>query len=198
MGRGPSRALRQLLGALLMAGARGTGQLRRAMAWYWFRRLVGPHRRRAAWRSLGASIGDTAIIGPRVTMRNPAHVSVGEGSRLGGRVWIDSWGEVTIGANVLMNGDIDLFSTQHLLDDPNFKGERRSVQIGDYVWLPWKVIVLPGVSIGDYAVIGSGSVVAEDIPAYAVAAGNPARVLKERARIAYSYVPSSLHLQQND
>jgi maltose O-acetyltransferase len=125
-------------------------------------------------------------------MRNPKHVSIGAGSRIGGRVWIDSWGEITIGSNVLMNGEIDLFSTQHLLDHPRLKEERRAVSIGDYAWLPWKIIVLPGVSIGSHAVIGSGSVVSRDVPDYGVAVGNPARVVKERARIEYKYVPATI------
>lgn len=162
------------------------------MKWFAFRRILDPANRRKAWCLLGARIDETALIGPRVWMRNPANVTVGAGSRLGGRVWIDSWGEVTIGCNVLMNGEIDLFCTQHLLDHPRFKGERSSVWIGDYVWLPWKIVVLPGVRIGDYAVIGTGSVVTSDVPEYGVAAGNPARVVKERARIEYTYVPTRL------
>ena len=125
-------------------------------------------------------------------MRVPSQVSIGAGSKLGGRVWIDSWGEVSIGSNVIMDGDIDLLTTQHFVDHPRFKGERRFVAIGDYVWLPLKVIVLPGVTIGDYAVVGTGSVVTTDVAPYNVVAGNPARVIKERARIDYQYIPSAV------
>ncbi len=125
-------------------------------------------------------------------MRNPRNVSIGAHSRIGGRVWIDSWGEITIGSNVLMNGEIDLLSTQHLIDHPRLKGERLSISIGDYVWLPWKIIVMPGVKIGDYAVIGTGSVVTHDVPDYGVAVGNPARVVRERARIEYTYCATDI------
>jgi acetyltransferase-like isoleucine patch superfamily enzyme len=176
----------------MVALARSIGRLQRAMGWFWFRRVLDPATRRRTWCELGARIDDTAVIGPRVHMRDPSNVSVGAHTRLGGRVWIDSWGEVTIGRNVITNGDIDLFTTQHLLDHPRFRGERRSVSIGDYVWLPWKIVVLPGVSIGNYAVIGTGSVVTEDIPEYGVAAGNPARVIGERARIEYTYVATKI------
>jgi acetyltransferase-like isoleucine patch superfamily enzyme len=183
---------RKLLSAVLVVLAHRSGWLLRAMKWRSFRRLLDPAHRGAAWRLLGASIDETAIVGPRVWMRNPANVTIGAGSRLGGRVWIDSWGEVTIGRNVLMNGEIDLFCTQHLLDHPRFRGERHPISIGDYVWLPWKVVVMPGVRIGNYAVIGTGSVVTNDVPDYAVAAGNPARVVKQRAHIDYTYVPTTL------
>ena len=50
--------------------------------------------------------------------------------------------------------------------------------IGDNVWIGGGAIVLPGVTIGNNAIIGAGSVVTRDIPADTVAAGNPARVLK--------------------
>lgn len=162
------------------------------MGWYTYRRMIGAAGRRRAWCLLGATIAETAMIGPKVWMRNPKHVTIGAGSRIGGRVWIDSWGQITIGANVLMNGEIDLLSTQHLIDHPRFKRDRRSVSIGDYVWLPWKIVILPGVKIGNYAVIGTGSVVAHDVPDYGVAVGNPARVVKERARIEYTYIPTDI------
>ena len=53
-----------------------------------------------------------------------------------------------------------------------------SIHIGDKAWLGFNVIVLKGVSIGEGAIIGAGSVVTSDIPAYCIAAGNPAAVVK--------------------
>jgi len=174
----------------VIALAERSGYLRRAMSLYAFRRLIGPDGRRTAWRALGARIDETALIGPGVRMRNPDRVSVGAGTKLGGRMSIEGWGEVTIGRHVLMNNS-DLFTSQHYIDDPGLKGERRFISIGDYAWLPHKIIILPGVRIGSHAVVGTGSVVSRDVPEYAVAVGNPARVVKERARIKYSYTPTS-------
>ena len=54
----------------------------------------------------------------------------------------------------------------------------KPVRIGDDVWIGGNVTILPGVTIGDRAVIGAGSVVTEDIPADSVAVGVPARVVK--------------------
>lgn len=55
----------------------------------------------------------------------------------------------------------------------------RPVTIGNKVWVGFNSIVLCGVAIGEGAVIGAGSVVTRDIPAWTVAAGNPARVIKD-------------------
>jgi acetyltransferase-like isoleucine patch superfamily enzyme len=54
------------------------------------------------------------------------------------------------------------------------------VTIGDNVWMGARVTVLPGVTIGENAVIGAGSVVTKDIPPNAIAVGNPAQVLRLR------------------
>lgn len=58
----------------------------------------------------------------------------------------------------------------------------RSVSIGDDVWIGTRVTILPGVKIGTGAVIGACSVVTKDIPSYAVAVGNPARVIRQRGK----------------
>lgn len=53
------------------------------------------------------------------------------------------------------------------------------ITVGDNVWIGANVVVLPGVTIGENSVIGAGSVVTKDVPANAVAVGNPCRVLRE-------------------
>ena len=190
---GPLRRLRRrcrlLTVTLALRIAKRIGRLQRMMTWYVFAKSLGPDGRRKAWQMLGADIADNVWLSPRVWMQIPSRVSIGAGSKLGGRVAIESYGQVNIGRNVLMN-EVDLFSTQHDIDDPSMKGDRRTITIGDYVWMPHKIIVLPGVRIGSHAVIGTGSVVSNDVPDYGVAVGNPARVVKERARVKYTYVPA--------
>lgn len=53
------------------------------------------------------------------------------------------------------------------------------ITIGKKVWLPWRVFIMPGVTIGDNVVIGADSLVNKDLPANCLAAGSPAKVLKE-------------------
>ena len=55
----------------------------------------------------------------------------------------------------------------------------KKVLIKDHCWIGEKVIVMPGVTIGSYSIIGAGSVVTQDIPDYCIAVGNPAKVIKK-------------------
>ena len=57
--------------------------------------------------------------------------------------------------------------------------ETKPVSIGSHAWVGEKAIVLPGVKIGEHAIVGAGSVVTKDVPAYTMAVGNPARVIKK-------------------
>lgn len=58
--------------------------------------------------------------------------------------------------------------------------EKRKVTIGNDVWIGQRVMIMPGVTIGDGCIIAAGAVVTKDIPPYSIAGGVPARVLKSR------------------
>ena len=60
--------------------------------------------------------------------------------------------------------------------------EQKPVLIGNDVWLGRRVLIMPGVHIGDGCIIGAGAVVTKDIPPYSVAGGVPAKVLKSRIK----------------
>lgn len=96
------------------------------------------------------------------------------------------YGKVVIGNNVMMAPDCIIYVRNHessRLDIPMCEQgstEERPVVIGNDVWIGGRVIILPGVKIGDGAIIGAGSVVTKDVSEYDVVAGNPARVIKNR------------------
>ena len=91
-------------------------------------------------------------------------------------------GKVTIGDNVMLAPNVSIYTASH----PIHPLSRNSgyeygipVSIGNNVWIGGNVVILPGITIGDNAVIGAGSVVTKDIPANVIAAGNPCRILRE-------------------
>ena len=110
--------------------------------------------------------------------------AIGNNSGIGGNAHF--YGKVVIGNNVMMAPDCIIYVRNHessRLDIPMCEQgstEERPVVIGNDVWIGGRVIILPGVKIGDGAIIGAGSVVTKDVSEYDVVAGNPARVIKNR------------------
>lgn len=92
---------------------------------------------------------------------------------------------VTIGDDVIMGPDVKIYSRNHVFDDPDrpiaVQGKRfLTTSVGDDVWIGANVVILAGVKIGAHCVIGAGAVVTRDVPEWSIAAGNPARVIRDR------------------
>lgn len=108
------------------------------------------------------AIGADCSVNPFAVVRGD--VQMGDGVRIGAHTSI-------LGFNHLMEPDAPVF-TQGL--------SSRGIVLGDDVWIGSQVTILDGVVVGDHVVIGAGSVVTKSVPDYAVVAGNPARVLRDR------------------
>ena len=82
----------------------------------------------------------------------------------------------------MMGPNVHIYTTSHhySTESHHIEGmvEQKTVTIGEYVWIGYGVIILPGVTIGDHVIIGAGSVITKDIPSGVVAAGNPCVVKK--------------------
>lgn len=113
-----------------------------------------------------------------------AGLHIGDQTYIGPRSVLGAGGGIRIGRKVLFGAGVQLLAEDHAIDAEGFVAdqglERRGIVVGDGAWLGNGVIVLDGVTIGEGAVVGAGSVVTRDVPAGAVAAGNPARVLRAR------------------
>lgn len=97
---------------------------------------------------------------------------------------------ITIGDHVLFGPNVSLYTASH----PLHKVTRRSglefalpITIGDDVWIGGNSVINPGVTIGDGAVIASGSVVTKDVKNHVVVGGNPAKVIKEISETDRTY-----------
>ncbi|HBN08154.1 MAG TPA: acetyltransferase [Cyanobacteria bacterium UBA8530] len=128
--------------------------------------------------------GEGVIIKQQAYFGSGSELVVGDRSQIGHRARIDH--DVTLGNDVVMGPEVVMMSAAHRFEERdvpiNLQGsqERRPIVVGNDVWLGTRVIVLPGVKIGDGAVIGAGSVVTKDVPPYAIACGVPARVVRFR------------------
>ena len=92
---------------------------------------------------------------------------------------------IEIGDDCLIADSVHIYDHDHKYDDLNRpireQGYKtKPIKIGSNVWIGAKATILKGVTIGDGAIIGANAVVTKDVPANAVVAGNPARVVKMR------------------
>ncbi len=134
--------------------------------------------------------GTMLDVGPR------GRVKLGECAMLNA-CWLIADSEITIGACTMLSWSVIVMDSyrfsrnrelrrEELMQLPGRRGRRsaaavteRPVHIGNNVWIGFEACILPGVTIGDGAVVGARSVVFEDVPPYTVAAGNPARFVRQ-------------------
>lgn len=153
----------------------------------------------AKYRYLKRCIRKGTIVEPQTQIINSSNVQIGNHCLLKEGVYIRAGteGKIAIGDRAALNSFCRLFGhgsieigedtqigpcTVITTTDHDYHGDLETsfkrVHIGKGVWIGANVTILPGAEIGDFAVIGAGSVVARNIPARSVAVGIPARVVK--------------------
>lgn len=136
--------------------------------------------RRALLRSFGAQVGENVNIYPSATIYYPWNLEIGEGSAIGEWALIYNLGKVTIGSCTTVSQRVHLCAGTHDYRKPDMPLLKPPIVIGDEVWVCADAFVGPNVQIGDRAIVGAASVVMKDVAAGIIAAGNPARKIKER------------------
>ena len=142
--------------------------------------------------------GSKVYIDPSVEISEPSLVSIGNNCHIQMNCKLYGFGGgITIGDGSVLSHDIQIFARNHNYDSDDLKlipyDERdipKKVEIGENVWIGARATILPGVVIGEGAVIGAASVVTKNIPPYAVVGGNPAKVIKYRNRENYEKLKS--------
>ncbi len=130
-------------------------------------------------RLTGKKIDDTFRLFP------PFYTDFGKNITIGKDVFINSGchfqdqAGIEIGDGALIGHNVVLATINHDLDPKeNRKNHYAPIKIGAHVWIGSNATILPGVTVGDYAVIAAGAVVTKDVPAMTVVGGVPAKVLK--------------------
>ncbi|MDE5834435.1 MAG: galactoside O-acetyltransferase [Ruminococcus sp.] len=104
-------------------------------------------------------------------------VNIGENVFINSNALMMSRGGITIEDNVMIAGNVSILTNNH---DPYERDILvcKPVVIKKGVWIGAGATILPGVTVGKYAIVGASSVVTHDVPDYAVVVGNPARIVK--------------------
>lgn len=128
------------------------------------------------------NLGAGSIIEDFCTINNGVgHLVIGENTLIGmGNVLI---GPLTIGNNVILAQNVVMSGLNHEYKDVNIPIRNQDVTtatiiIEDDCWIAANSVITAGVTIGRHSVIAAGSVVTKDVPAFSVAAGNPAKIIK--------------------
>lgn len=147
--------------------------------------LKGMAVRYALVKNLAKSVGEKVSIQPDVYFFNLENLTIGSNVSLHPMCYIEAYGGVSIGDNVSIAHGVTIMSVSHNytgrdvpIRDQGISAE--PIKISDNVWIGAKATILGNVSIGSGVVIGATAVVTKDIPDDCVAAGVPARIIKER------------------
>ena len=143
---------------------------------------ISARLRRMACRPLFRGSARVVTVGRGADFGNGCNVVMEDHANLGAYALVDgSRAVLTIGRHVMMGKHCTIILQNHKYLETGYDGfVGKDVLIGEHAWIGHHVVILPGVTIGAHAIIGAGSVVSKDVPDYAVAAGNPARVKKLR------------------
>lgn len=136
--------------------------------------------RKFFYRLFGMRIGRGSSIHMAISVYNCGGISIGNDSIIGEWCTLDGRDKLTIGDHVDIATGVMIYNSQHDINDPDFKAISAPVEIGDYVFIGPRAIILPGIKVGRGAVVGAGAVVTKDVAEFTVVGGVPAKLIAER------------------
>ena len=153
----------------------------RAGLFFWVSLVVSylPSRtlRTTFYRCVGMKIGHRAVIYSGAEIWHPSGIVVGDSTIIGHRAILDGRNGIRIGRNVNFSTGVWIYTMEHDADSPEFGVKGGAVEIGDHAWINARAVILPGVHVGDGAVVAAGAVVTSDVEPFTIVAGVPARVI---------------------
>ena len=145
------------------------------------------HFRRFILRLGGAQVGRGATVHMGCRFFSLKNLTIGADTIIGWKCFLDGRDRLAIGNHVDVASEVMIYNSEHNIDSSDFSAKKEPVEIGDYVFIGPRAIILPGVRIGKGAVIGAGAVVTKDVPQFAIVGGIPAKVIGERKNRDLSY-----------
>ncbi len=136
--------------------------------------------KRFTLRFFGAKLGRGVVIKPKVNIKYPWFLEVGDHVWIGEGVWIDNLGKVTIGSHVALSQGAMLLCGNHDYKKESFDLIVGPITIEEGAWIGAKAVVCPGVRVGSHAILTVGSVATKDLEPYGIYQGNPAVKVRER------------------
>lgn len=143
--------------------------------------------RRFSYKLAGISIGKKSTIHMGARFYKPSLISIGEGTIVGDHAFLDGRARLTVGNHTSIASQVMIYNSEHDLSNVSFAAIEAPVKIGDYVFIGPRAIILPGVTIGDGAVVAAGAVVTKDVAPRMIVGGVPAKEIAPRKLETYAY-----------
>lgn len=157
------------------------------MLWWLVGYIPSHHFRRFFYKLSGMKIGKKSTIHMGARIYFPQGIEIGEGTLIGEKATLDgrkqlknSRGGLKIGNHVDIASDVMIWTSQHDIHSENMATIEEKVEIGDYVFIGPRSIIMPGIKVGKGAIIAGGSVVTKDVESMKIVAGVPAKEIGER------------------
>lgn len=131
-------------------------------------------------RSFGADVAWNASVHPKAVIDFPWNVTLGLRSMLDENSWTYALAKITIGEKSTIGKEVYLITGTHDISSPEFDLVVKPITIGSGAWVATRATILPGVEIGELAVVAAGAVVSKSVAPQEVVGGNPARIIKKR------------------
>jgi len=156
---------------------------KKRIVWMVLNKIVFPLLTRVGrnWiaRVFGMKISGWCSLNRSVSIFAPWNLEVGN-ALIGPGVVLYNKDKIKIGDAVIISQDAYLCTASHDITSPTMDLITKPIIIGDNVWIASRATILPGVTIGEGAVVGCSAVVAKDVPPWSVVVGNPAQVAGKR------------------
>jgi putative colanic acid biosynthesis acetyltransferase WcaF len=136
--------------------------------------------KRSLLRLFGANIGKGVVIKPKVNIKYPWKLTIGDYTWIGEKVWIDNLDNVIIGKNCCLSQEAMLLCGNHNYRKASFDLIIKSITLKDGSWVGAKTVVCPGVIINENAILSVGSIATKNLEANSIYQGNPAIKIKTR------------------
>ncbi len=162
----------------------------------WVSHVPSHSFRKIIYSLAGIKIGKGSVIHMWANFFDPAGIVIGKDSIIGDHAFLDGRAPLIIGDHVDIASSVMIYNSEHDLESADFKARTESVEIGDYVFIGPRAIVLPGVKIGKGAVVAAGAVVAGDVPDFVIVGGVPAKEIGERKNKDPHYILGRARLFQ--
>lgn len=143
--------------------------------------------RKLVYRLSGIKIGKGSSIHMWANFFQPKNIRIGEDSIIGDHVFLDGRAQLIIGNHVDIASTVSIYNSEHDFESEDFHARVEPVKIEDYCFIGPRVIILPGVKVGDGAVIAAGAVVTKDVESFKIVGGVPAKVIGERKHKQLNY-----------